>query len=42
MLPTARERFGKMGTLGKASSDPPKLNFDGKPESRPTFKKALY
>jgi hypothetical protein len=31
-----------MGTLRKAGSDPPKLNFDGKPESWPTFKKALY
>jgi hypothetical protein len=30
------------GTLAKAGSDPPKLNLDGKPESWPTFKKALY
>ena len=40
-LPTARERCGKMGTLGKDGSNP--LIFDGKPESLwSTFKKALY
>ncbi len=40
-LPTARERCGKMGTLGKDGSNP--LIFDVKPESLwSTFKKALY
>ena len=40
MLPTAHERCGKMGTLEKDGSKP--LSFDGKPESWPRFKKALY
>ena len=31
-----------MGTLGKAGSNQSKLNFDGRAESWPTFKKALY
>jgi hypothetical protein len=33
VLPTARECFGQMATQGKAGYDPPKLNFDGKPDS---------
>ena len=41
-LPTAHELCGKMGTLGKAGSNPSKLNFDGRAESWPTFKKTLY
>jgi hypothetical protein len=39
-LPTAHERCGKMGTLGKDGSNP--LIFDGRPESWPPFKKALH
>ena len=39
-LPTAHERCGKMGTLGKDGSTP--LIFDGRPESWPPFKKALH
>ena len=39
-LPTAHERCGKMGTLGKDGSNP--LIFDGRPESWPLFKKVLY
>jgi hypothetical protein len=39
-LPTAHERCGKMGTLGKDGSYP--LIFDGRPGSWPPFKKALH
>ena len=39
-LPTAHERCGKMGNLGKDGSNP--LIFDGRPESWPLFKKALH
>jgi hypothetical protein len=39
-LPTAHERCGKMGILGKDGSNP--LIFDGRPESWPPFKKALH
>jgi hypothetical protein len=39
-LPTAHERCGKMGTLGKVGSNP--LIFDGRPESWPPFQKALH
>ena len=37
--PTAHERCGRMGTLGKDGSNP--LIIDGRPESWPLFKKAL-
>ena len=39
-LPTAHERCGEMGTLGKDGSNP--LIFDGRPESWPLFEKALH
>ena len=40
-LPTAHERYGKMGTLEKDGSSKP-LSFDGKAASWPPFKKAIH
>ena len=40
-LPTAHERYGKMGTLEKDGSSKP-LSFDGKAASWSPFKKALH
>jgi hypothetical protein len=39
-FPTAHERCGKMGTLGKDGSNP--LIFDARRESWPLLKKALH